>query len=202
MAKDKSSFILYTDLLATVSKLTDKKAGMLFKTILEYVNDLNPEVTDTLIQIAFEPVKQQLKRDLKKWDRYIEKQSDNGKLGGRPKKATESQKTQAFYEKPKKADSVSVNVSDSVNDNWDSIKLNFFNGWKWKEKFCTDKKIEMPHLENLMTEFINDVELQEDFKDLKELKKHFINKFNKNGNSATATRSGTSAEKNAAINRF
>lgn len=118
MAKDKSSFILYADLLATVSKLTDKRAGMLFKTILEYVNDLNPEVTDPLIDIAFEPIKQQLKRDLKKWDKYIEKQSENGKLGGRPKKPKETQTTQPFFEKPKKADSGNgtVNVNVTVND--------------------------------------------------------------------------------------
>lgn len=73
------------------------------------------------------------------------------------------------------------NINENIIDNWDSIKLNFFNDWKWKEKFCLDKKIQMTRLEELMTEFINDTELKEDFKVLKDLKNHFTNKFNKNG---------------------
>jgi len=115
MAKDKNSFLLYCDLIHTVEHLPDETAGQLFKTILQYVNDHNPEPNDIILKIAFEPIKRQLKRDLNKWDKYIEKQSVNGKLGGRPPKANETQKTQPFLEKPKKADS--VNVSVSVNDN-------------------------------------------------------------------------------------
>ncbi|MDB2611868.1 DUF6291 domain-containing protein [Gammaproteobacteria bacterium] len=115
MAQNKKSFILYTDLIHTVEQLNEEQAGRLFKHILGYVNDLNPQTDDVITKIAFEPIKQQLKRDLQKWDSYIEKQSLNGKKGGRPKKPKESEKTQAFSEKPKKADS--VNVSDSVNVN-------------------------------------------------------------------------------------
>lgn len=117
MAKNKKSFILYTDLIHTVEQLNEEQAGRLFKHILAYVNDLDPETDDVITKIAFEPIRQHLKRDLKKWDTYIEKQSVNGKKGGRPKKAKETQKTQAFSEKPKKADSVNVSVSDSVNVN-------------------------------------------------------------------------------------
>lgn len=122
MAKDKKSFILYTDLINTVSKLPDQKAGKLFKLILEYVNDLNPQVNDLILEVAFEPIKQQLKRDLKRWEGYIDKQVQNGKKGGRPKnpeEPNETQKTQAFFEEPKKADNVNVtvNVNDNVKEN-------------------------------------------------------------------------------------
>lgn len=81
MAENKKSFILYTDLLATVEKLPDNKAGKLFKTILQYVNDKNPKVEDILLQVAFEPIKQQLKRDLKEWDITKQDRSNNGKIG-------------------------------------------------------------------------------------------------------------------------
>ena len=108
--KDKKSFILYTDLIHTVSKLPDENAGKLFKIILEYVNDLNPTVDDLIVDVVFEPIKQQLKRDLQKYSTYIDKQKANGLKGGRPK----TQKTQAFILKPKKADSVNDNVNDSV----------------------------------------------------------------------------------------
>ena len=118
MAENKKSFILYSDLIHTVSKLPNDKAGELFKHILAYVNDENPVSEDLIIQIAFEPVKLQLKRDLKKWESYIEKQSENGKKGGRPPKAEETQITQPFFDKPKKADTVTVNdtVTDTVTE--------------------------------------------------------------------------------------
>lgn len=49
--------------------------------ILEYVNDLNPETEDLLIQLTFEPVKQQLKRDLEKWELSVLDKSTGGKIG-------------------------------------------------------------------------------------------------------------------------
>lgn len=115
MATGKKSFILYADISDMVSELPDDQAGKLFKIILDYVNDKNPEPTDLLLKIAFNPIKQQLKRDLKKYEQYIEKQRDNGKKGGRPSVKIETQKTQAFISEPKKADS--DNVNDNVNDN-------------------------------------------------------------------------------------
>jgi hypothetical protein len=115
MAENKSSFILYTDIIEIVEKLNDEQAGVLFKHILRYVNDLNPEAPDLMTDLVFTPIKQALKRDLRKYEKYVEKQRENGKKGGRPK-AKKTQKTQAFFSKPKKADSVIVNDNDNVND--------------------------------------------------------------------------------------
>ena len=110
---------MYADQQGVFKQLPDDVAGRLIKHIFSYVNDENPCTEELIINIAFEPIKQSLKRDLKRWEDYIEKQSLNGKKGGRPAKAKESQETQAFLNKPKKADSVSVSVSvnDSVNVN-------------------------------------------------------------------------------------
>ncbi len=79
--KDKKSFLLYCDLIHTIEKLPNDQAGKLFKIILEYVNDLNPEVDDLLLSISFEPIKQQLKRDLEKWSGEKKDRSNNGRLG-------------------------------------------------------------------------------------------------------------------------
>ena len=81
MAEDKKSFLLYTDLIHTVNKMPNEKAGELFKHILSYVNDLNPETDDLIIQLTFEPIKQQLKRDLLKYKESIIDKSNAGKLG-------------------------------------------------------------------------------------------------------------------------
>lgn len=112
MAENKKSVLLYCDIIHTVEELNDDEAGRLFKHYLRYINDLNPDAPDKLTKIIFEPIKQTLKRDLKKWEQFVERQSINGKRGGRPHKANETQTTQAFFEKPKKAVSVSVSAID------------------------------------------------------------------------------------------
>jgi len=79
MAKDKKGFILYCDIIHTVEKLTDEQAGKLLKHILRYVNDQDPTAEDVLTEIAFEPIKQSLKRDLVKYEGIRERNSQNAK---------------------------------------------------------------------------------------------------------------------------
>lgn len=79
MAEDKNGFLLYKDLIHSVKKLPKEKAGELFMHILQYVNDENPETDDLLIELAFEPVKQALKRDLKKYEQTKEKNRENAR---------------------------------------------------------------------------------------------------------------------------
>lgn len=123
MAENKKSFILYADIIHTVRKMPKEKAGELFMTILSYVNDEDPTVEDLLVEVAFEPIKQQLKRDLKKWEDFKEKQSLNGKKGGRPHKGLAITETEGNPNNPtlldesQKSLNVNVNVNDTVNDN-------------------------------------------------------------------------------------
>jgi hypothetical protein len=85
MAENKKAFVLYTDIIHTINQLPDDKAGLLFKHILSYVNDENPVSDDLIVNISFEPIKQQLKRDLDKYKATCERNKLNGKKGGRPK---------------------------------------------------------------------------------------------------------------------
>ena len=114
MAENKKSFVAYCDWEETFEELSDEEAGKLIKHLFKYVNDKNPETSDKLTKMCFIPIKQSLKRDLKKYEKYIEKQSVNGRKGGRPKNPTLLEITQPLIQEPKKADSVSV--SDSVTD--------------------------------------------------------------------------------------
>ena len=114
----KKSFVLYSDLMDIVQDLNDEQAGKLIKLIVDYVNDRNPSTDDQIIKIAFTPIKNQLKRDLQKWQSIKEKRSEAGKLGGRPKKQTEAKKPNALFEKQTEAKkAVSVNVNDNVINN-------------------------------------------------------------------------------------
>ena len=66
MAENKKGFILYADLLQTFTYLNLEQRGQVITWVLEYVNDLNPEPLEGLLMAVVEPIKQQLKRDLKK----------------------------------------------------------------------------------------------------------------------------------------
>lgn len=113
MAKDKKSVLLYVDLIATVEKLENEDAGLLFKHLLRYVNDQNPKAPSTLIDIVFEPIKQQLKRDLKSWEKKCEKNSDNAKKRWMPNDANASKRTKS---NAKNADTDNDTVTDKDND--------------------------------------------------------------------------------------
>ena len=112
MAENKKSVLLYCDLIHTVEKMDNETAGEFFKHYLRYINDLNPKSDNPIVDITFEAVKQNLKRDLVKWEERAEKSRLNGKLGGRPK----SQITQQVNLKPKKPVTVTVTVKDKVTD--------------------------------------------------------------------------------------
>lgn len=79
MATGKKSFLLYCDVIHTVEQLTDAEAGELFKHILRYVNDQNPVAPTTITRIAFEPIRQSLKRDLDRYESICKRNSDNAK---------------------------------------------------------------------------------------------------------------------------
>jgi len=118
MAENKKSFLLYCDLIHTFEHLSNEQRGELIMWVLEYVNDLNPKPLNGLLQAVAEPIKQQLKRDLEKYENIRERNKINGIKGGRPKKAKKPTGLSGNPKKPKKADSVTdtVTVTDKVID--------------------------------------------------------------------------------------
>lgn len=79
MATEKKSFLLYCDVIHTVEKMKDVDAGALLKHILRYVNDQNPVTDNPIVEIAFEPIRQSLKRDLVKYENIRTRNSENAK---------------------------------------------------------------------------------------------------------------------------
>ena len=156
MAENKKSFVLYCDLIHTIKKMPPEKAGELFLHILKYVNDENPSTEDLIIELTFEPIKQSLKRDLKKYEGKKLQWSDAGKASAEKRKAlkdlnehtTESTnvKTVATESTVSVNDSVNVNVSDNVN----VIKKNII------ERKADFKKSFLPFLEIYESKLLND----------------------------------------------
>jgi len=117
MAKDKKSFILYVDQKDLWNKLPDDIAGKLIKHIYSYVSDENPTSDDLIIEIAFEPIKQQLKRDLKLFEDKRVKRSEAGMAGANKRWQPIANDSKRISNIAKMA--VNVNVNDNVIDNID-----------------------------------------------------------------------------------
>jgi hypothetical protein len=115
MAQGKKSFIIYTDSRGMVNKLSNERAGILFKTLFSYCDDENPICDDEVIDMAFEHFKNILKRDLIKYENIVERNRNNGKNGGRPKNPVGNLETEINPKEPKKADS--DNDSDIIDIN-------------------------------------------------------------------------------------
>lgn len=146
----RTSFILHLDSLVILEEMTNEQKGILFDAIYKF--NLGQEVElDFAMKMAFTPFKNQFIRDGGKYDSFVEKQKENGKKGGRPKKVadnqsntinptqpTKTQETQAFLGEPKKAYKDSVSDNDSVKE---SKKDNIF---KWGdgvlESMCNEFK--------------------------------------------------------------
>jgi len=135
MAKNKKGFILYADLIHTLDKLPDEKAGKLFKHILDYVNDEDPETDDLIISIAFEPIKQQLKRDLKKYESICERNKINGSKGGRPKNPNKTKKPIGLIGNPTEPKKPDKDIdTDKDNDKEKDINIDFDTFWDLYDK--------------------------------------------------------------------
>jgi hypothetical protein len=113
MAENKKSFLLYCDLIHTVNKMPNEKAGELLKHILSYVNDEEPTTDDLIIQLTFEPIKQSLKRDLVKYEKTRLRNIENIN-----KRWENTKNTSGINRIPNDTkNTVSDSVSDSVSVN-------------------------------------------------------------------------------------
>lgn len=174
MAESKKSFILYADLVHTVRKMPDDKAGKLLKLILEYVNDTDPQEEDHVVDLIFEHVKHQLKRDLKQWEDMKIKRVEAGRSGGKQRQANRSKAKQS---QANQAVNVNVNVNESVSNTLsiqdsaasaaeskeigsDKVRDVSNDVWKdqtWRETICMGLQINMDQLKKWMALFNSSV---------------------------------------------
>ena len=106
MAKDKSSFIFYTDWVHIFDALSTEDSGKLIKQMLDYVNDRNPEELGGLMNAVYAPIKARLKKDLRKWEETREKRAEAGRQGGLAKASNAKQSVA----------NLPVNVNVNVNE--------------------------------------------------------------------------------------
>lgn len=137
---NKKSFILYLDQQELFNKLPDDLAGKLIKHIFSYVNCEDPTTDDLVLDIAFESIKQALKRDLDKWDKQLLQRSEAGKKSAEARAAKAKQNatksTSVKSRSTNPTDSVNVSVNVSVSDKDKELFVCFWDAYPRK----TDKK--------------------------------------------------------------
>jgi len=202
MAQDKKSFIMYADQLELFEELSDEDAGQLAKHLFRYVNDLNPETKNPMVKISFIPIKQHLKRDLKRFEAIKEKRSVAGRKSAEKraeKRATsvESVPTNPTHVESVQQTSTNPTDNDNDNDNDNDIIINdnnatndvFFTIESNIEQYLKNYKIvsavirnkknnfkNKPHLKQRLVQFSERLaETGEHTKTLKDFRSHFLN---------------------------
>lgn len=180
MAENKKSFVLYCDSQGLINKLPDDVAGRLLKHIYAYVNDENPISDELLLNIAFEPIKMQLKRDLQKWENQIEQRR---KAGLRSAEVRKRNSTSVNESSISSTDNVNdnVNVITTINDAGvidfnDAFNICLFDE-QWKEDIERMYKVDRDKVKYALNEFKTHCGTigENKPKTLNQFKKHFTN---------------------------
>ena len=117
MAAGKKSVLLYCDLIHTIEKMDDETAGVFFKHYLRYINDKEPETDNLIVELTFESVKQNLKRDLLKWDEIKGKRSEAGKKSAQARALKRKEQTETNSTSVESVQQNPTNPTVTVNDN-------------------------------------------------------------------------------------
>lgn len=120
----KKSFIIYIDQRKLFDALPDDVAGKLIKMIFAYVNNEDPQSENSLLQYAFDNIKEKLHDDLVKWREIRQKRQEAGAIGGKANASKYKQMlANASNTKQREAVNVNVNVNDNVNVNVNDIDI-------------------------------------------------------------------------------
>ena len=107
----KDSFILHLDQYAPIQGLSLEQKGMLLDAVFRFHMGEDPAFPDPVVGMAFAFFRAAFERNAEKYQAVIERNRENGKRGGRPRKAVgcdvdnENPKNPVGFSKPKKADS-------------------------------------------------------------------------------------------------
>ena len=121
---EKNSFVFYSTYLEYFEMLTDEEAGKLIKAILQHVSGLkkDAEHLSPAAKMAFSFIKNQIARDAEVYENKCNKNRENGKKGGRPKKPN------GYFENPN--DNEYDNEYEYDNDNNKKYKKGFLDFWE------------------------------------------------------------------------
>jgi len=102
--------ILYKDKMKTaLDTLDDEQLGCLLRAFLDWAwNGTEPQFSDLGLRYAFNDWKTKAKEDFAKYDRVVDRNRANGRLGGRPKK----EETQENPKNPNNNNNNNININN------------------------------------------------------------------------------------------
>lgn len=136
---EKNSFVMYTEYLKHVQKLSMEQRGELFTAILCYASGEEMPELDLVTDMIFGVIQERIDRDTALYLEKVQKRVEAGKLGGRPKakgfseKHEKAKKANGFSEKQNNPDNEYVNDNDNVKENINTLadaKALFERLWK------------------------------------------------------------------------
>lgn len=170
MAENKRTFIAHCKWIHVVEKLNNEEAGRLFKHLLLYVNDHHPVAPDRLTELTFEPMRQELKAELVKWnekrDKFVKAGQASAEARASRKKLgafgndVERKPTTLKTDKPKsKKELTKKGIKDVVRGSNDIINLvpfteEFRPHWqRWLDYKLAEHKTKYKRLDTEQTQF-------------------------------------------------
>lgn len=100
----KDSFIAYDEWYENTEDLTDEEFGILMRAVFKYkITGEKPTFSDRGMRLSWKPIMQSLDRTMKAYEAQCERNRENGKKGGRPRKTEETEKPKkanGFFENP------------------------------------------------------------------------------------------------------
>jgi len=113
--KIRASFILHTDSLSILEKMTDEQAGIFIKTLYNYRIYQTLPPLDFGMEMAITPFINQFIRDEEKYQNICKRNAENGCKGGRPANPEEPKKPTGLTENPEEP-------KKPINDNKSGTK--------------------------------------------------------------------------------
>lgn len=100
--------LVFQELEYQTSSLTDEQMGALFRAMLKFNRDIEPDISDPLVSLAFSFVRSSMTANKEKYIETCNKRQEAGRKGGRPRKNQTpaedadflAEKANGFSEKP------------------------------------------------------------------------------------------------------
>lgn len=117
---ERESFIFYKSWFEVIRDESKEVQWEIINAIIEYAFNDNLVELMPKSRLAFKFIKRDIDKATEKYQEYIDKQRDNGKKGGRPRKETqafsENPKNPSLFSKTQKSLNVNVDVNEDVNN--------------------------------------------------------------------------------------
>lgn len=124
MDTENKGFMLYKRYKPMIDVLSDEQAGKLMRILFAYFETWEePQIEDGMIKMVFAMVSADMKQADENWKKMCSRNAENGRKGGRPRKAEEPteteenpQKPTGFFGNPQEPKKAKVKVKEKVNN--------------------------------------------------------------------------------------